>query len=74
MPLGTHAKLEFLRGRDTCLVLYHLIRPTTTELHGFESHPAEAAHFFFEKKKREPSQLVVLCCLALFDESQIHFM
>ena len=25
-----------------------------------------AAHFFFEREKSEPSQVVLLCCLALF--------
>ena len=33
--------------------------------------PPGAAHFFFERRESEPSQLVLLCCLILFDVSQL---
>ena len=34
--------------------------------------PPEAVYFFFERRESELSQLVVLCCLALFGASQLH--
>ena len=34
--------------------------------------PPGAAHFSLKIRQSEPSQLVVLCCLALFDASQLH--
>ena len=33
--------------------------------------PPGAAHFFFKRRESEPSQVVVLCCLALFIVSQL---
>ncbi len=34
--------------------------------------PPGAAHFSLKRRGSEPSQLVVLCCLALVDTSQLH--
>ena len=36
---------------------------------GFESHLGQ---FTFSLKENEPFQLVLLCCLALFDEFRLH--
>ena len=33
--------------------------------------PPGAAHFFFERRESEPSQLALLCCLALFIVSRL---
>ena len=61
--LFLHAKLEFplfIRWyRDTCLALYCLIRPLGQ------------LTFSLKRRESEPSQVVVLCCLALHIVSRL---
>ena len=65
-----HGKpIMLLRSVTTSNPLYREISSQSLSVHlCVVAHPSYvgATHFFFEKEKSEPSQVVLLCCLALF--------